>query len=269
MGARLVGITSIERLVGTPKGHRAEDFIPDARSVVVIGLPVLPTYAHYPQFLADSEKVPRTIKRRGNSAFGEEVFHPQLAIANHIYRRCGYEFLNMELQRLSFYTAVFLQEKGHESIYMPTAYGATFTWDMSYPRPNFMGAFSARHAAVAAGLGRFGLNNLLLTPQYGPLQRLVAVITTAELEPDPLLDEDLCLGQQCGKCRTECPNGCFSEEVQTYTLAGRETRVFKMDKTLCGNYDSLDRKPCTRQCFLNCPLVKCGSAASACRSMDQ
>ena len=244
LGARLIGIATTERLVGAPKGHRAEDFLPGARSVVVLGLPVLPAYTRYPQFLADSEKVPKTVTRRGSNAFTEELFNPQLAIANHVYRRCGYEFLNMELQRLSFYTAFFLQENGHESIYMPTAYGSTFSWDMSYPRPNFMGPFSTRHAAVAAGLGQLGLNNLLLTPQYGSLQRIVAIITVAPLEPDPLLNKQLCLGEKCGRCRKECPNGCFSGDIETYVLAGTETRVFRMDKDRCGN--------CTRQCFLNC-----------------
>ena len=262
LGARLVGIATVERLSGAPRGHRAEDFLSGARSVLVLGLPVLPTYARYPEFLADSEKVPETVIRRGSNN-SEEHFSPRLAIANHVYRRCGYEFLNMELQRLSLYTALFLQEKGHESIYMPTAYGATFTWDMSYPRPNSMGPFSARHAAVAAGLGQLGLNNLLLTPQYGPLQRIVAIITAAPLEPDPLLDRQLCLGEQCGRCRKECPKDCFSEDIETYTVAGTETRVFRMDKGRCGQSHSPLSKRCIRQCFLKCPLIKCGVAAKA------
>ena len=84
LGARLVGVTDVERLVGTPRGHRAEVFFSGVHSVVVIGLPVLPAHTRYPQFLAHSEKVPKTVNRRGSSVFTEECFNPQLAIANHI-----------------------------------------------------------------------------------------------------------------------------------------------------------------------------------------
>lgn len=78
-------------------------------------------------------------------------------MANHVYRRCGYEFLNMELQRLSLYTALFLQENGYESTYMPTAYGLTFTWDMSYPRPNSVGPLQRAARSGSCRPGATGL----------------------------------------------------------------------------------------------------------------
>ena len=56
--------------------------------------------------------------------------------------------------------------------------------------------FSNRHAAVRAGLGEFGLNNVVVTPEYGPRVRFNSVITQAELEPSPLLKEKVCPGRQ-------------------------------------------------------------------------
>jgi epoxyqueuosine reductase QueG len=42
-------------------------------------------------------------------------------------------------------------------------------------------------AAIACGLGERGLSGSLLTDAFGPLQRMVFVITDAELEPTPLV----------------------------------------------------------------------------------
>ena len=72
-----------------------------------------------------------------------------------------------------------------------------------------LGFFSQRHAAVRAGLGEFGLSGLVINPQYGPRVRYVSIITEAELEPDPLLTEKVCMRGKCsatsgGKNRPAC-----------------------------------------------------------------
>ena len=72
-----------------------------------------------------------------------------------------------------------------------------------------MGFFSQRHAATRAGLGEFGFNNIVITPEFGPRVRFVSVITEAELKPDPLVTEKICLREKCGegngpKCFQRC-----------------------------------------------------------------
>jgi len=62
---------------------------------------------------------------------------------------------------------------------------------------------SLKHAAVAAGLGEFGLNNLFLSKEYGARVLLAAVVTDAELKPDPPFNEELC--DLCGACIKICP----------------------------------------------------------------
>jgi len=68
--------------------------------------------------------------------------------------------------------------------------------------------FQFRLAAVACGLGEIGWSKMLLTPEFGPLQRVAFIFTDAELEYDEMYSgEPLC--RQCGACVRECPGGCI------------------------------------------------------------
>jgi epoxyqueuosine reductase QueG len=72
--------------------------------------------------------------------------------------------------------------------------------------PAGQGSTLLRHAAVAAGLGTWGLNLMVLTREFGPRVHLGGVMTTLALEPDRRLDQELCLGLElCGRCAAICP----------------------------------------------------------------
>jgi len=73
-----------------------------------------------------------------------------------------------------------------------------------------VGFLSFKHAAVSCGLGEIGKNNLLLTPEFGPHQRLCAILTDAKLEPDPRQEFNLCKG--CNKCADACPSGALTKD---------------------------------------------------------
>jgi epoxyqueuosine reductase QueG len=83
------------------------------------------------------------------------------------------------------------------------------------------GDISHRHAAVLAGLGEIGLNNLLLTPKYGPRVRLASVITDAPLTADKPFSKDLCIGKQdplrCNVCIKSCPFGALPDAKAVLT----------------------------------------------------
>ena len=79
-----------------------------------------------------------------------------------------------------------------------------------FPVTRFSGHISAKHAAVSAGMGQIGRSNLLLTPQYGPSQRLGVIITSAELDPDPPQEFNLC-PENCRHCEDACPVGALKD----------------------------------------------------------
>ena len=83
------------------------------------------------------------------------------------------------------------------------------------------GGVFLKDAAVLAGLGCIGLNNLLVTPQYGPRVRLRGLFLDAELNCDGPLDFDPC--KDCPRhCRSVCPPGALDDAVELPGIVGLE-----------------------------------------------
>ena len=76
------------------------------------------------------------------------------------------------------------------------------------PHIRTVGQLSLKHAAASAGMGHIGRSNLLLTPEFGPHQRLGAIVTEAELQPDPRRELELCV-PGCTRCEEACPMGAL------------------------------------------------------------
>ncbi|MBO7762662.1 MAG: hypothetical protein J6T24_07690 [Clostridia bacterium] len=71
--------------------------------------------------------------------------------------------------------------------------------------------FSHMAAFVACGLGEYGYHGMVLSPEYGPRERIISIITSAELVPDPLYDgPPLCDG--CHLCAKQCIGRNYDEE---------------------------------------------------------
>jgi epoxyqueuosine reductase len=254
LGGRLVGVASVDRFSEGPVGHRPVDFLPDARAVVVIALPIVTALMHWNSFMQGSERIPETLTHRDASG-STQTWKPLQTIRKHIERRCAYEIINDELQRISLYLALFLEEEGYAALYLPTTYGATHSWDDASPKPPAGTApFSHRHAAVAAGLGELGLNNLLITPQYGPRVRLVSVITSAPLVADEALSQCVCLGDKCALCVRHCPAQAFGE-LHELVMPGQTSPLARIDIEACRSYYNRSGGHCGRECMTSCPLA--------------
>ena len=107
----------------------------------------------------------------------------------------------MEFSRsVNYKLARFIErETGEKAVTVPVSYPLQMTMETL----GSVGEVSLRHAAAAAGLGRFGRNNLVLHPEFGSRVLFTAVATTAEFSADPPLAEDPCI--QCGKLRGGLP----------------------------------------------------------------
>lgn len=79
-----------------------------------------------------------------------------------------------------------------------------------------MARWSHKHVGYLAGLGRFGVHNMLITPA-GCAGRLGSLVTEAELGDHYLIEtEEACLlksGQKCGKCIESCPVQAIREDA--------------------------------------------------------
>ena len=97
--------------------------------------------------------------------------------------------------------------------------------------------FQFRIAAVACGLGEIGWSKMLLTPDFGPLQRVAFIFTDAEFDSynEMYNGEPLC--RKCGACVRECPGGCIpdikSGKTVRVNLAGKILEWGDIDMWRC------------------------------------
>lgn len=74
------------------------------------------------------------------------------------------------------------------------------------------GGIFLKDAAVIAGLGCIGKNNLFVTPDYGPRVRLRAILLDAELPASGAIGFNPCSGCDM-PCRTVCPQAAFQKKI--------------------------------------------------------
>jgi epoxyqueuosine reductase QueG len=178
IGFDLVGVASAADPLfkAAPEGHGPTDWLPNARTVVVGGLKVLTE-------ILDTTPSP-------------------------IYSK-HYDQMNAWLSQAGYSLCRFLQSLGFKALWTtetdPYEYYAT---QVIAGEPRYTPSFSHLHAAVAAGLGVKGKIGLVLTPQFGPRQRWISIITTAPLIADPPYSSELCFDRikpgRCNRCIAIC-----------------------------------------------------------------
>jgi len=83
--------------------------------------------------------------------------------------------------------------------------------------------------AVEAGMGWFGRHGLLITPQFGPRQRIAAIFANIDNLPIAKGNEHSWIGKfcdKCGKCIKKCPSQAILEGPIEHN-SGRKTHIVR------------------------------------------
>jgi epoxyqueuosine reductase QueG len=199
-GAALVGIASRERLADAPPSADPGYLLPSTRSIISFALPL--DRGTIRDYLAKKEWL-----AHGNDQ--KRIYQKLYTIADRLadfLKGKGFETLGLEAN------SVYRPEDGSTEPKTQSGLGL---------RVKLVPDFSHRYGAVAAGLGRLGWSGNLMTPQFGSAVFLASVLTSAQMEADPLLEEDPC--DKCKLCTTVCPVEMISnKQTMSVTIAGME-----------------------------------------------
>jgi len=187
-GAAIVGLASVDRFDQAPDYARPTTTMEDAQSVILVGVPI-----------------PRGVLE---------------TLPSHYWTRLHGLLMGGVTDEIAWNLALDLEAEGFRSICVgglsvgKSIFNKMFDalGGVPYPIHNFEtdGELALNWAGQAAGLGTVGTNSLLLTKEFGPGVIFGGVITTAKLEPDPLIEEDLCT--ECNACVEKCPAGATGED---------------------------------------------------------
>ena len=214
LGVDLVGIASPARLASMPHDDNPLRFMPNAKSVVVLGHRIL----------------------RGSMRGVEEGTN-----FSSTYFFFGMEWPELEFLAKNVYEmTVFLEENGFEAMPL-VAHSVNGGRVMD---------FKIDPVAEAAGLGSVGKGGFFLTKEYGHRQRFALILTDAELEADAPCPIDLCNG--CDACIKACPLGAFAKNNDgSYSLNKTICATCKNGAITYAAYKETDRfaAVCGRTCL--------------------
>ena len=218
MGADIVGIGSIDRWSTAPIQMDPKQIMPNAKSIICLGFRVM----------------------RGSLRGLEEGTY----FSN--YSSMGYggiTYMYMPLTVINL--SKMIEDAGYEAVPM----GHQSDWRAidnvgfmreNYSRPVAPGKAAPdvmvhlRIAGFLCGLGEIGYSKMLLTPEFGPRQRVGIIITDLELEPDPIMEPGT-LCNRCMACVRECPGGCIptdrtvKDNIGGYDLEWADVDMGKCD----------------------------------------
>ena len=150
---------------------------------------------------------------------------------------------NQLIADISDHMKSFLEDRGFRTTTIP----ATHNFDET----KLISDWSHRHVARIAGLGNFGINNMLIT-ESGCCGRFGSFITTAPVEPDHRSDKEFCLYRKngtCGVCVKRCVNGALSLE------SFDRHRCYEMCLTNEANLKSLGKADVCGKCVVSVPCA--------------
>lgn len=206
-GADLVGFAPIERFDTAPPQFHPRTIFPQTRTVIALAVR----------------------QPRGALKAVEEGCYWQA------YNCDSYWYLNeVHAPRMLREVVFALEEEGLTSVPVHNPFFPHAGRQIRDDQPDGPdGIISLRVVGVAAGLGELGLSKVFLTPQFGPRQRVFAVLTDAELEPTPLQTRQVC--DECGACVRACQACAIgTERSETFRIGDHQFGHAPFDPRACG-----------------------------------
>lgn len=142
--------------------------------------------------------VPFTKELADTNRLEGEVASPEWALA--------YEETNTMFRLLNGFIIQELKSMGYEAAVSPEA--------STFDQKELISNWSQRHFAKVAGLGTFGINNMLIT-KIGCCGRYGTIVTNLDVKPDSQRKEEYCIFKRtgrCGVCISRCPSGALTLE---------------------------------------------------------
>jgi epoxyqueuosine reductase QueG len=188
LGVELYGVASAEDYAREfPDKPQPDQFVMNARSVIVIGLPFEPgTIATVlrPELSGLRGRAVDQVGASGVQPVGAERFF--LDEENQV--------INRELTWMAYKMAKFVRHLGWTSLHLPPSkQNSRFRTAPFYHMP----------AMYLAGLGTLGLNCSIVTPRFGPRVLATSIITDCPLVAGSPMEEEMC--DRCGLCAENCP----------------------------------------------------------------
>lgn len=128
--------------------------------------------------------------------------------------------VDIYLERIALEMSADLEERGRRALIIHP--------EDEFDPVNRKGLLSLKMLAKQAGLGWLGRSLLIVSPEYGPIHRLIAVLTETELPTDDSIPN------QCGDCTLcieNCPSGALTL-ASFHDHPGEREDVLNIDRCL-------------------------------------
>lgn len=214
------------------KIYPSENGTPEMWRIPLVGFADVndPYIRALPQIVAEGHQMPEDLMGNPNVIisyfipFTRELARENVGIENNAASESwasAYKITNDMMAKLNVYLVEELKKLGYQ------AAASNAVMDYEILKSNW----SHRHIAYAAGLGTFGINNMLITKD-GCCGRYNSIVANIPVEPDHHLEAENCLYKSKGICK-KCVENCFSGAL---TIEG------------------FDRKKCYETCEKNVEL---------------
>jgi epoxyqueuosine reductase len=209
----MVGVARIDNSKDARLKEAALKLLSSARSIVVVGMEIWPEFLD----LTSPERIAGTSN------------------LNDFYNR-HVDYLRGRLTRAVYDVARASHQAGLKALPLaaqgPAVDGRFLESIISY-----------KHAAEAAGLGRIGMSSLLVTEKFGPRVNLTICLTEAALQPDAVIDEQIC--RFCNICVGKYPAHALERP--------KNDETYIINKFACRTYN--DAAGGCSECMRVCPIA--------------